>query len=206
MNISSVVHALMFLLPFLCALLLLALAARYTVYRRPPSTLDDVAFFVRRLDVLELAALLDPAVPLALRKSLSDEAYRCELDKHIRLVREYLERVNHNVRIIQNWVAGEYAQMAGKNPENYTPRERLVAEALQTATQLRVYAVAAHCKLWIWGAMRVDRWPMQLLPRIPSLRVLQGVNLLTNYRRLTEITRALSQNHRPCHEGIFEEL
>ena len=83
-------HTLLFVLPFLGALALLALAARYTVYRRPPSTLDDVAHFVRQVDVLELAALLDPLVPLTLKGSLSDEAYRRELDTHIRLVREYL--------------------------------------------------------------------------------------------------------------------
>jgi len=196
----------LFLLPFLGALALLALAARFTVYRRPPSTLDDVAVFVRQVDVLELAALLDPLVPLTLRESLSDKAYRRELDTHIRLVREYLERVNHNVRVIQNWVAGEYAQMAGKDPKNYNQQEQLVVEALRTATELRMYAVAAHVKLWIWGALRIDCWPAQLLPRIPNLRVLHGINLLAKYRRLTEITLMLSRNHRHGHEALFEAL
>jgi hypothetical protein len=135
MNIASAFHASLFLLPFVGALALLALAARYTVYRRPPSTLDDVALFVRQVDVLELAALLDPLVPLTLRESLSDEAYRRELDTHIRLVREYLDRVNYNVRVIQNWVAGEHTQMAGKNPKDYNLHERLVVEALQSATR-----------------------------------------------------------------------
>jgi hypothetical protein len=205
MNITSALHASLFLLPFLGALGLLAVAARY-VYRRPPSTLDDVALFVRQVDVLELAALLDPLVPLTLRESLSDEAYRRELHTHIRLVREYLERVNHNVRVIQNWVAGEYAHMAGKDPKDYSLQEQLVVEALQMATELRMYAIAAHVKLWIWGALRIDRWPAQLLPRIPNLRVLHGIELLANYRRLTEITRALSRNRGPGHEELFEVL
>jgi len=206
MNITSVLHASLFFLPFFGALALLALAARYTVYRRPPSSLDDVALFVRQVDVLELAALLDPLVPLTLRESLSDEAYRRELDTHIRLVREYLDRVNHNVRVIQNWVAGEYAHMQGKNPEDYNPQERLVVEALQMATELRAYAIAARAKLWIWGALRIDRWPAQLLPRIPNLRVLHGVEVLPSYRRLTEITRALSRSRGPGHKELFEAL
>ena len=197
MNLASAAHVVLFLLPFLGALALLALAARFTVYRRPPCSLEDVAFFVRQVDVLELAALLDPLVPLKLRESLSDEAYRRELDIHIRLVREYLDRVNHNVRVIQNWVAGEYSRMAGKDPKEYSLDEQLVVEALQTATELRFYALAAQVKLWIWGALRIDRWPAQLLPRVPNLRILFGVNLLGNYRRLTEITRTLSRNH--CH-------
>jgi len=206
MNLASTLHAAAFLLPFLGALILLALAARYTVYRRPPGSLDDVALFVRQVDVLELAALLDPLVPLALKESLSDAAYRRELDTHIRLVREYLDRVNHNVHVIQNWVAGEYTQMAGKDPEDYNAHERLVVEAMQMATELRMYAVAARCKLWIWGALRIDRWPEKLLPRIPNLRVLHGIELLANYRRLTEITRMLSRNRGPRHQELFDAL
>ena len=194
------------LLPFLGALTLLALAARFTVYRRRTSSLEDVAVFVRRVDVIELAALLDPQVPRHLRESLSDEAYRRELDTHIRLVREYLSRVNHNVHVIQNWVAGEYSQMEGKDPKDYSAYEQLVVEALQTVTELRIYAVAAQIKLWIWGTLRVDRWPSQLLPRVPNLRVLYGVNLLANYRKLTEITRALSRSHSRGHEEICEAL
>jgi hypothetical protein len=206
MNIASVLHTLLFLLPFLGALAVLSVIARYTVYRRPPGTLDDVALFVRQVDVLELAALLDPLVPQTLRKTLSDEAYRRELDTHIRLVREYLDRVNHNVRVIQNWVAGEYAHMSGKNAKDYTLQERLVVEALEVTTELRLYALAARAKLWIWGVLRIDRWPAQLLPRIPNLRILYGIELLANYRRLTEITRTLSRARGPGHEELFEAL
>jgi len=55
-----------------------------------------------------------------------------------------------------------------------------------------MYAVAAQGKLWLWAVLRIDRWPEKLLPRIPNLRVLHGIELLANYRRLTEITRMLS--------------
>ena len=206
MYIASLSQVGLFLLPFLGALAFLAVVARLTFYRRRPCSLEDVAVFVRQVDVLELAALLDPMVPRRLRESLSDEAYRRELDTHIRLVREYLSRVNHNVRVIQNWVGGEYSHMAGKDPKNYSLDERLVVEALETVTELRLYAVMAQTKLWVWGALRVDLWPAQLLPRVPNLRVLCGVNLLTKYRRLTEITRKLSRNHRHGCEELCEAL
>ncbi len=206
MSVGSVPHVWLFLLPFLGALALLILAARFTVYRRPPGSLEDLAFLVRRVDVVELAALLDPQVPLKLRESLSEEAYRRELDTHIRLVREYLSRVNHNVQVIQNWVAGEYPHMKGKYPEDYSRNERLVLEALETATELRIYAVAAQCKLWVWRVLRVDLWPAQHLPQVPNLGMLFGINLLVNYRRLTEITRTLSRNNSHGHQLICEAL
>ena len=206
MNITSFSQVGLFLLPFLGALAFLAFVARFTFYRRRPCSLEDVAVFVRQVDMLELAALLDPMVPRRLRESLSDEAYRRELDTHIRLVREYLSRVNHNVRVIQNWVGGEYSQMAGKDPKDYSLDEQMVVEALRTATELRLYAVAAQTKLWTWGALRIDRWPAQLLPRVPNLRVVNGVNVLTNYRRLTEITRNLSRDHRHGYQELCEVL
>ena len=206
MNLASVSNTLLFflpyLLPFLGVLTLLVLLTRFTIYRRPPCSLEDVEVFVRKIDVLELAAALDPQVPLTLRKSLSDDAYRRELNTHIRLVREYISRVNHNAHVIQNWVAGEYSQMAGKNPKEYTIYEQLVVEALQTAAELRNYALAAQAKLWIWEALHIDRWPTQLLPRVPKLRILYGVDVLANYLRLTEITRTLSRNRRYGHRDL----
>ena len=70
----------------------------------------------------------------------------------------------------------------------------------------RTYALAAEAKLWIWGALRMDRWPTRLLPRVPNLRVLYGVDLLVNYRRLSEITRTLSRNHLHGYEELCELL
>lgn len=206
MSILPFPHVLAFLVPFLAALAFLALAARLTVYRRPSCRLEDVAFFVRRVDMLELTALLDPMVPRMLRESLSDEAYRRELDTHICLVREYLSRVNHNVQVIHNWVAGEYSHMAGKDPDQYNVHEQLVVEALRTVTELRLYAVAAQIKLTVWAVLRIDRWPSKLLPRVPNLRVLHGVDLLASYRRLTEITRALSRDDRHGHRELCDAL
>ena len=206
MNLLSIFHAFVFLAPFLVVLALLGLAARFTVYRRPPCSLEDVAFFVRQVDMLELTALLDPLVPRTLRESLSDADYRRELDTHIRLIREYISRVNHNVQVIQNWVAGEYSRMEGKNPKDFSLHEQLVAEALQTATELRLYALAAQAKLTVWCILRIDRWPSPLQPRLPNLRVLFGVNLLANYRRLTEIMRILSREYRHVHREVAEAL
>ena len=193
MNLEFLFHLFWFLAPFLGILALLAVAALVLTPRRPPDTLNDVAMFVRQMDVLELAALLDPIVPQTLRKSLSDKDYRSVLVLQIRLVREYLNRVNHNRCVLHKWVAGEYAKIARKDIKNLTAREHLVVEALYIAVKLRRHLLVAKFKLWIWGVLRMDRWPEQLLPRIPNLRVLYGVNMLANYRRLTEIIHILSQ-------------
>jgi hypothetical protein len=205
MNTGSLLHYVPLLLPFVGALVLLAGAALAFFYPRPPDTLDHVAMFVRQLDALDLAALLDPSVSLALRKSLSGQAYRRELDVHIRLVREYFSRVNHNVHVLHDWILGEYAPMAGKDAGEYTARERLVVEALQTAKLLKRSMLAVNFTLWIWGVVRIDRWPVRFLPNISNLRVQYGVNVLVNYGRLANLTRALCLEHCSWQELDFLE-
>ena len=194
MNLASFVNAVPLLGVFVFVTGLLALALHVTVYRRPPDTLDDAALFMRRMDVLELAALLDPIVPETLQRSLSDEEYRRELDLQIRLVREYLDRVDHNCRVIYRWAEAEYVRLATQKPAEHTQLVRLLVEILSVAAKLRKHLLVAHLKLWVWSVLRMDRWPTRLLPRIPSLRVLNGVNLLANYRRLTEIARTLAES------------
>jgi hypothetical protein len=207
MSIAFLFHAVSFLVLIAITLVLLAFAARFAFRRRIPATLDHVAMFVRWLDVLELAALLDPKLPRTLRRDLSDQDYRRELEVHIRLVHEYLQRVDHNVRTIQNWVAGEYTGIAEKPAKDYTADDQLVVEAQRIAKKLRRYVLAASLKLWIWEAFRVDRWPVRFLPSIPNLRVLNGVNLVASYIRLSGITRSLALQHGGRQqEAIFEAL
>ena len=138
--------SLAFLFPFLCALVLLALVARRIVYPVHHHDIDHVIFLIRKLEVSDLEALLDVGEEWTLRRSLSPEAYRAAQEDRIRLVREYLRRVAHNVKIIQLWVAGEYELIKDKNRDSYTEKDSLVAEALQVAIELRVYMLGAGTK------------------------------------------------------------
>ena len=65
-----------FLLPFLVALVFLAVVARTTVFRPRPHKIDHVILFVRKLDVSDFEVLLDAGQEWTLRQSLSDET--CE--------------------------------------------------------------------------------------------------------------------------------
>ena len=184
-----------FLLPFLIALALLAVVARTTVYQKRPHDIDHVILFVRKLDLSDLEMLLDAGKEWALRQSLSPEAFRMAQEDRIRLVREYLSRVTHNVEVIQRWVGGKYELIKDKDRDAYIQADFLVVEALQVAIDLRIYALAAHIKLWFWRTLRMYRWPRLLLPCLTDLRVQGGVNVLAKYRRLTEVAGILSLDY-----------
>ncbi|MGE5205871.1 MAG: hypothetical protein ACM3PW_09660 [Chlamydiota bacterium] len=184
-----------FLIPFLCALALLVVIARTIVYRKPPHDLDQVILFVRKLDVSDLETLLDAGEEWTLQQALTPPAFRDAQEARMQLVREYLRRVAHNVDVIQHWVAGEYELIKEKERDSYTEKDRLVAEALQVAVELRMYWLAAAFKLWVWTVFRVYRWPRLLLPPLANLKVQCGVNVLAQYRRLTEVAGMLSLRH-----------
>jgi len=196
-----------FLLPFLVALVFLAVVARTTVFRPRPHKIDHVILFVRKLDVSDFELLLDAGQEWTLRQSLSNETFRTTQEDRIRLIREYLRRVAHNVEAIHLWIAGEYELIKDKDRNSYSERDALVLEALQLAIDLRVYSLVACVKVWFWTVLRMYRWPALLLPRVTNLRVQRGVNVLAKYRRLTEIAAALSLLHgKAYHDRLLEAL
>lgn len=196
-----------FLLPFVCALIFLAVIARTTVFRARPHKIDHVILFVRRLDVSDFEVLLDASQEWTLRQSLSNETFRTTQEDRIRLIREYLRRVAHNVEVIHLWVAGEYELIKDKDRDSYSEKDALVLEALQLAIDLRVYSLVACIKVWFWTVFRMYRWPPLLFPRVTDLRVQYGVNVLAKYRRLTQIAAALSLIHgKAYHDRLLEAL
>jgi|ERR1700730_673109 len=199
--------SLAFLFPFFCALVLLALVARRIVYPVRHHDIDHVIFLIRKLEVSDLEVLLDVGAEWTLRRSLSPEAYRGAQEDRIRLIREYLRRVAHNVEMIQLWVAGEYELIKDKDRDTYTEKDSLVAEALQVALELRVYTLGARTKVWFWTVLRMDLWPRLLVPRLSDLRVQCGVNVLAKYRRLTEVAGILSLGYgNSYHERFLDAL
>ena len=196
-----------FLLPFVCALVFLAVIARTTVFRPRPHKIDHVILFVRKLDVSDFELLLDAGQEWTLRQSLSNETFRTTQEDRIRLIREYLRRVAHNVEAIHLWIAGEYELIKDKDRNSYSEKDALVLEALQLAIDLRIYSLVARVKVWSWTVFRMYRWPALLLPRVTDLRVQYGVNVLAKYRRLTEIAAALSlMQGKAYHDRLLEAL
>lgn len=181
-----------FVLPFVLVFGLLVLFASTLFYRPRYYDIDEVILLLRKLDASALQMLLDPGEEWSLQQLLGSQSFRIEQEARIRLLREYLRRVAHNVEVIQLWVAGEYEFIKDKDRATYTEKDCLVAEALQVALELRIYSLAARIKLWFWSVLPVYRLPQRLTPRLADLRMQCGVNVLAKYRRLTEVADTLS--------------
>ena len=81
----------------------------------------------------DFEVLLDTGQEWTLRQSLSNKTFRTTQEDRIRLIREYLRRVAHNVEAIHLWIAGEYELIKDKDRSSYSEKDALVLEALQLA-------------------------------------------------------------------------
>jgi hypothetical protein len=194
-------------LPVLLGTVFLVLIALTTVYRRRPHDIDIVILAARKLDVCDLETLLDASSEWSLRRSLSEWALQKAQEDRMRLAREYLRRVAFNADLIQLWILQEHEQVDGKKREEYTEIDLLIVEALELATNLRLYSIAVSLRIFVWMAFKAYRWPVRFLPRMTDLRVRCGVNVLEVYRRLTEIALLVSSRYGETYrDRLFEAL
>jgi hypothetical protein len=195
------------LLPVVYGIVLLVVVALTTVYAARAHDIDHVILLARKLDTSDLEMLLDAGAEWSLRQCLTIRSFQAAQEDRMRLVREYLRRVSHNVELIQLWVTQERQLLEGKNREEYTERDSLVVEALQLAIELRLYSLAANLRIRFWMALRAYRWPRRLIPRVPDLRVQCGVNVIEKYRRLIELAVTLSGRYgKTYHDRLLEAL
>lgn len=183
------------LLPVVLGAVLLVLIALTTVYPVRPHDIDNVILSARKLVVSDLEVLLDASSEWSLRRSLTQWALREAQEDRMRLAREYLRRIAFNSNLIHLWILQEHELIAGKDRQEYSDRDLLLVEALQLATDLRLYSIAVSLRMCIWMALKAYRWPTRFLPCMTDLRVQCGINVLKEYRRLTELAVLLSAQY-----------
>jgi hypothetical protein len=181
-----------FLLPALVGLACLGVFAWAIVYRPRPHGIDNVILSARKLDLSDLESLLDAASEWNVRTSLAAVARREIQEDRMRLAREYLKRVAFNTSLIQLWILREHERLKGKKREDYSEADLLIVEALQLATELRFYSLAASLRMWSWMSLKVYRWPARLVPRVADLREQYGIDVVEKYRRLADLAVILS--------------
>lgn len=194
-------------LPVLLGTIFLVLIAFTTVYPRRPHDIDTVILAARKLDLSDLETLLDASSEWDLRRSLSQWALQKAQEDRMRLAREYLRRVAFNAGLIQLWILQEHERIEGKNPEEYTEIDLLIVEALHLATNLQLYSIAVSLRIFVWMALKAYCWPVRFLPSMTDLRVRCGINVLKEYRRLTEIALLVSSRYGEAYrDRLFEAL
>lgn len=181
--------------PVVLGVVFLTTIALTTVYRARPHKIDNVILSARKLDISDLEVLLDAASEWNLRRSLSRYALQETQEDRMRLAKEYLRRVAFNTDLIHLWILQECKVLEGKRREKYIEHDALMIEALHLVTDLRLYSLAVSVRMWIWMALKAYRWPARFVPHMTDLRVQCGINVLDNYRRLTELAVLLSARY-----------
>jgi hypothetical protein len=181
-------------LPIFVIALFFVVIAKETLYR-PHYELPQVIHFVRNLNVVELAELLDPHEEWALRTLNSPDEFRKLQRERIRLAFEYLRRLGHNAEVIQSWAMDLRKGLHGKAPEDFTIQDRLVCELVELSTDLRIYNLVATVKVALWVVLRMHLWPMGHVPRISDLRTIGDLDVVKRYRSLVEAAATFTESY-----------
>ena len=162
------------------------------LFRYPVRGLNDVIELARPANDEEFERLLDPEWEAKLRAGMTASEFREEQRVRIHKLFDCIRHRAFNAGLIARFAYRELDKRAGKTE---TDEERaqlfLIREVIQSATELRVYCIAALPTLAFWILLRADKWPM-IIPRISELREIARVDVLHAYTRLTSAIGYLS--------------
>lgn len=177
-------------------LLFAAFTALQFLGKFPRRDITDVVPYLRRTELEELDALLDPVQEKNLKFQLSPLEFRYWQRKRVHLMYEYLLRMSHNALVLIEWgnmeSGHDEAPPASKKAQE---RQALAQEMVRAATELRLYSLLALLKLKFWIVLRMDTWPLISAGNIPALREVFGINALATYTRVRETAGCLGGSY-----------
>jgi hypothetical protein len=171
--------------------------ARITIYQRRYWRIEDVELFVRPLNIEDFQRVTDPAEEWSLRLSTSRSEFKKLKRQKTRLCAEHLSRMAHNAEILQGWSYAAHTVLSVNVPNPADERTYLMFQISETATEIRVYTLIAQLQVGLWLALRADLLPLWLMPRLRGIRTTAGVDILTTYQRLTDLTKTVSRFYGP---------
>jgi hypothetical protein len=183
------------LVPVLLVAAFLISLAWVAIFRPRHKRLQEVIRLVRHVEIAELARLVDAGEEWGVRNLLSPQEFRLAQRERVSLAFEYLQRVGHNARVIQRWVGDLYEPIKHKDLEEFTDHDHLIWELVQVSTELRLHTVFARMRMALWLALNFHRWPSRMAPRLSTLRMVGGIDVIQRYQKLIQVAGSLSQTY-----------
>ena len=158
----------------------------------PGRTVDDVAEFLRPVDLERVQLLLDPAMDFELTWKLDPETLREVRRKRIQVYLELLGRMAHNARVLVEFGNREASRLeVCGTEEQATPEAKAIAALQVAAVNVRIYSVFAIVLLRVLLAIR----PIQA-PSLVGFRSLAELDGIESYEALREATTVVFEKFR----------
>ncbi len=167
--------------------------------RFPGRTIDDVAEYLRPVDLGQVQMLLDPGADYSSTCKLDPETL-CEVRrKRIQMYLELLARMAHNARVLVEFGNREARRLEVSEAGQQTVRQREAIAALQfAAVSVRIYAVFAIVMLWVLLVIR----PLQA-PSLTRFRKVVDVDGIQSYEALRQTSAAVFEEFRRSTEKLL---
>ncbi len=154
--------------------------------RFPECTVDDVAEFLRPVDLEQAEMLLDPGAYYSLRWNLDTETLIQIQRKRARIYLELVHRMAHNARVLVELGRREMDARQARQDE-------IVSQLQQEAFHVSIYCFVTMVKLRILLAIR----PVQA-PSLTKCRMAVDLDGIASYKALRLTSTALFEElHRP---------
>ena len=181
------------LVPLICVAVIGMYAFARKQFHLRERTLDEVTQFIQRLDWDELHETFDVVQEAKLIIFSSGYCLRRSWRVRIHTAREFMSRMHHNVRIIQELVRTEIDDLIHEFEDRRPQRQQQLDEAMNLIVGLRAALMIQTFKLTLWILLRADKWPVRRLPSIARLRTCGGdYDLIDNYKNLREAAAAIA--------------
>jgi hypothetical protein len=152
-------------------------------------TLDELIQYLRDVRLESLRELVDLAGEGYLRLNLSPEAFRKLQHNRVHLLKEFLSRMSHNARFLQDWATNECTRSSKTFNEQARASSR---ELIAFCITFRLAAVLAHSKLLLWS-LRIRLLPFAQIPCLAEACHVQGTDWVYTYERIRETASALGR-------------
>ena len=163
----------------------------YLEFRIEARTLSEVITVARKVDLTELADILDLKKEANLRDSMPAAEFKFEQRVQLRILYEYLRRMGFNAMLVLSWAYAEQ-QRAYRSGAGDDTRMKSIEEAIAAGTRFRFYFVCTLPKVLL--RLLLSRCPLLAVTKC-DLREAGERDGIALYRQLINAANSLAGLH-----------
>ena len=194
------------LLPVLVPGLFVALAVLIILYRKVYGvrgrTAAEVLPYLRHVDVEELRHLFSAKAELYMSLNFTPRQFRREQRHRMILALEYIRRICHNVRILQEWATYELRRARAAANRDCA---NLSLDLTRDAVNCRMCSFALRTRLHTW-LVRMAFLPFLAPPSFEELIRFGSVDLLDFYNKVRSSASELGRCYGDGHQQKLAEF
>jgi hypothetical protein len=172
------------------------------IYRVGDRTVEQVLPSISPLGAMGVHELFSAAAERHLRMNLTPEQFRRAQRHRIILALEYMRRISHNARVLQQWASYEMARGRAAADQKHS---HLSTDLIAASVHCRMCSLVLRTRLHAW-LFRLALLPFAAPPSFEALIRFGSTDLLCFYSKLRKAAGQLGRRYGEIHQNKLAEL